>query len=404
MKLAAALFLLALPFSSLSSPAGPQKCPANPERALFSHRSTRCSRKTCSGTKKEPRDVTVAPTSTAPDILASRDLLPWHRIFPWRNKNYVFGRLSRPWAETKNAEDVWVPMAMRHARSLQIEPPSLDPVKQSPTSMFVRWGDAPEVVAIPGLYGCTVIVLVSRCGIWLSHFWEDEIDDVRRDENVARWENGGVRARTSSKYPVSQPFSIMISSLTCLLHIIVEGSSPAPFRMTPWLKQNVLNPGCFAGPDVAANPLSRSNLIRSLIASTQLSYPPPDRTIFLSLKDLLIEQPACFNPEHHPQALIVSPGNRDGFTSSEQAVLAFARTIRNMVGIEARLVPYHLNYDGCPSDVAENSRDPRGKLVVTFSPNTRALSGNTHAYQAWMPDTHRHHPLLADAWKRRRPA
>ncbi|KAK2068121.1 hypothetical protein P8C59_002784 [Phyllachora maydis] len=78
--------------------------------------------------------------------------------------------------------------------------------------MFVRWGDAPEVVAIPGLYGCTVIVLVSRCGIWLSHFWEDEIDDVRRDENVARWENGGVRA--------------------------LEGSSPAPFRMTPWLKQN----------------------------------------------------------------------------------------------------------------------------------------------------------------------
>jgi hypothetical protein len=37
---------------------------------------------------------------------------------------------------------------------------------------FVTFGKAPETLAVYSLYGCTAIVVISRKGAWMGHFWE----------------------------------------------------------------------------------------------------------------------------------------------------------------------------------------------------------------------------------------
>lgn len=54
-----------------------------------------------------------------------------------------------------------------------------------PTSRFESFGTSSFYLTLKGLYGCTSVVVVSRCGAYVSHFWSPVIDDTAYKQDSA---------------------------------------------------------------------------------------------------------------------------------------------------------------------------------------------------------------------------
>ncbi|KAF4426794.1 hypothetical protein CGCF413_v015324 [Colletotrichum fructicola] len=99
----------------------------------------------------------------------------------------------------------WMPAQIRQARLASQNPFPAEPGAFRPTFLkampegfdlpvstkFVLFKDKPETLAIEGLWGCTVVLVVSNRGAWAAYFWERTMyDEQEMTRALDEWRHG----------------------------------------------------------------------------------------------------------------------------------------------------------------------------------------------------------------------
>lgn len=99
----------------------------------------------------------------------------------------------------------WMPAQIRQARLASQNPFPAEPGAFRPTLLkampegfdlpvstkFVLFKDKPENLAIEGLWGCTVVLVVSNRGAWAAYFWERTMyDEQEMTQALDQWRHG----------------------------------------------------------------------------------------------------------------------------------------------------------------------------------------------------------------------
>lgn len=119
--------------------------------------SSGCNKKTCTASGSTytcKRDSPFTTVST-----------PDEYTYLLERTDTTYGSLSVPAAKTEAGVTAWTKTVLASASNKNLDLGASLP-GSPPTSQFIKWGSSDVFASIQGLYGCTSIVIVSRCGVY----------------------------------------------------------------------------------------------------------------------------------------------------------------------------------------------------------------------------------------------